>query len=117
MKNSMIIITLLIIAVLAAGCKRNSGVSGKKTGLTLQQFKDVKKGIIPFGPYDEGIKKITDTLGHPFKVEGNKSFWYAKDEKYCTEFYIEKMDNSVIGGDSIRSMGPETDMYKNCPAK
>ena len=116
MKNIFYILLLFIIALGLTGCKKAADVPGKVSGLTVQEFKDVQKSIGAFSPFDAGIKKAVKILGKPHKTEGRRSYWYVKDDKACTEFFIEELGGNMIGGTGIISMGPGTYMFHNCPA-
>ena len=117
MKIIFSILMSFIIATGFAGCKKAPGVPEKPTVLTVQEFKDVQKGIGSFSPFDTGIKKAIEKLGKPHKTEGRRSYWYIKDDKACTEFFIEELGGNMIGGHGITSMKPGTYMFHNCPAK
>lgn len=116
MKIIFSILMSFIIVTDFSGCKKVPGVSGKVKSVTVQDFKDVQKGIGPFGPFDTVMKKAVEKLGKPHKIEGRRSYWYVKDDKACTEFVIEELGGNMIGGAGITPMGPGTYMFYNCPA-
>lgn len=117
MKIFFSVIMSFIIVSGTAGCKKAADVPGRAAALTLQDFKDVQKSIGPFSPFDAGIKKAVMRLGAPHKTEGRRSYWYIKDDKACTEFFIEELGGNMVGGAGITSMGPGTYMFHYCPAK
>jgi hypothetical protein len=117
MKIIFSVLLSLIIASYFTGCGNKPDVTGKGKVLTIQDLKDVQNSIGPFSPFDKGIKKAVEKLGKPHKTEGRMSYWYVKDEKACTEFFIEDFGGNMVGGQGITSMGPGTYMFDNCPAR
>ncbi len=117
MKIFFSLLMSFIVTLSLGGCKKNTVVQEKAPVLTVEDFKYVRNSIGPFSSFDAGIKKAVQKLGKPHKKEGRRSYWYVKDDKACTEFFIEEMGGNMIGGTGITPMEPGTYMFSNCPVK
>ncbi|HVO32002.1 MAG TPA: hypothetical protein VMV18_14755, partial [bacterium] len=75
-----------------------------------------KDMIKPFQPWDDSYKKVSDKVGSPDKVDGDKNYWFALDGDSCSILEVDKMGDSV-GTMSLNTYSRETPQYGLCTAK
>lgn len=96
--------------------KSKGGTSSTASGHRKDDLAAAKDMIKPFQPWDDSYKKVSDKVGSPDKVDGDKNYWYALEADGCSILEVDKMGDSV-GTMSLNSFAKGTPQFAQCSAK